>query len=424
MNEWDLNQWLHHLEYRHKDEIQLGLDRMKQVAEKMALESPDCPVITVTGTNGKGSTVAALEAVYHTAGYKVGAYTSPHLIHFNERIKVCREQISDDALCTAFSLIEQARGAIMLTYFETATLAALWYFKQHHLDLIILEIGIGGRLDAVNIIDPDVSVITTVDFDHQFYLGNTLELIGYEKACIMRQGRGFVYADLNPPVTVLETADRLATKAFYYQQDYSITEQDTTWDFVSPQRSIAQIPKPEIQLKSAAAALCTVIHLQDRLLVSDDAIKRAMTGLYVPGRLQLQRGSVNMLFDVSHNPQSVNLLAQRIKSLNPSGRVHAVFSALADKDIRAMIIPLRDCVHRWYPAQLDHKRAGSADFLREKFKEAEMSVDICYNSPLIAFQTALNQAITGDLIVVYGSFFTVGQVLATEYNRVEQEEIK
>lgn len=409
-NDWDLNRWLNHLEHRHTQEIQLGLARILKVAKKLDLLSQACKVISVAGTNGKGSTVAALETIYHTAGYCVGTYTSPHLIHFNERIRVSMLPISDTDLCHSFNIIEKARGDINLTYFEMTTLAALWHFKQLALDIIILEVGLGGRLDATNIIDADLAIITTIDFDHQDFLGDTLEAIAFEKAGILRKEQPFIYADINPPGSILAVGKELSAPGYLFAHDYFLQEHELTWSFNIQDWQFNDLPKPQIQLKSASAALIACFILNQDLPISKAHISKAMIDIFIPGRLQLQQGEISILYDVSHNAQSVRLLAETLKKRDKSTQVHAVFSALRDKDIFNLIFSLKDCVSRWYPAQLDNNRAASKDLLLAKFKEAEIFVEICYNNPLIAFEMALNQAKAGDLIVVYGSFYTVGQV--------------
>lgn len=410
-----LNEWLHDLETRNAQEIQLGLTRIKEVVQIACLQCPESRVITVAGTNGKGSTVTALETIYHTAGYKVGAYTSPHLIHFNERIRVNLVPISDDDLCQAFNTIEKVRGEIVLTYFEMTTLAALWHFKKKKLDILILEVGLGGRLDATNIIDADLSIITTIDYDHQDYLGNTLDAIGYEKAGILRLGKPFIYGDKNPPASVIDRAKELAAPTYLYDNDFLIHENDSFWSIHYGQKLndalVNQLPKPSIQLKSAAAAITACLLLKNELPIAYTHFQSAMERIFIPGRLQLHRGSVNILYDVSHNHQSVSLLAQTIKKIK-TRKVHAVFSALKDKDIFNLIMPLKDCVDYWYPAQLENKRAVSADLLIRILRDAAISVEFCYNDPLIAFEAAFKQSRPNDLIVVYGSFFTVSHVVA------------
>lgn len=416
-SEWNLTEWLKDLETRNAQEVQLGLRRIKSVAEKMQLLKPNCPVIMVAGTNGKGSTMSALERIYHTAGYNVGAYTSPHLIQFNERIRVNLEPISDALLCEAFGLIEAAREQTVLTYFEVATLAALWFFKTQPLDIILLEVGLGGRLDATNMIDADVAIITTIDFDHQDFLGDTLAAIGYEKAGILRSHKPFIYADINPPVTILEVAKDLATESYFLNKEFSINEETESWSLQIAEQEIKNLPKPSIQLKSAAAAIVATTLLHSLLPITEKDLRLAMKHIFIPGRLQYEEGEVSVLYDVSHNAQSVRLLSKTLSQLPKKTTIHAVFSALKDKDIVSLIEPLKDFVDYWYPALLDSKRAISANLLLSLFKNAEIFVETCYNSPLLAFETALSQAKPGDLIVVYGSFFTVGHVMAAKPNR-------
>lgn len=421
-SDWDLNHWLTVLENRHKEEIKLGLTRIRAIAQSLDLLNPKSQVITVAGTNGKGSTVSALETLYQGAGYKVGAYTSPHLLRYNERIRMNLEPIPDDALCQAFRLIEKARGSVTLSYFETTTLAALWYFKEHAMDLMILEVGLGGRLDATNIIDADLSIISTIDFDHQEFLGDTLEAIGFEKAGILREGKPFIYADNNPPASIIKQAERLHCPSYFYDNEYAFVENARDWVFTGLGHSLT-LPKPHIQLKAASAAIMASFLLNEVLPLSYAHRVDAMTKISIPGRLQLCPGDVSVLFDVSHNPQSARLLAKHLLTLGVKGKIHAVFSALKDKDIFGLILPLKDCVDNWYPAQLDYKRAASAEEILSNLRQAEIISNFCYNSPLIAFNAARSQSKSGDLIVVFGSFFTVSHVMSAEYSTLMRKEI-
>lgn len=387
------DQWLLRLEQRHVDLIRLGLDRVGTVAHRLDLQSWSCPVITVAGTNGKGSTVAALESIYRTAGYQVSAYTSPHLFDFNERIRHNAQAISDEALCQAFDVIESAREHIELTYFEMTTLAALWFFKQHPSDLIILEVGLGGRLDAVNIVDSDVAVITGIDFDHQAYLGNTREEIAFEKAGILRFGKPLVYADSNPPAAIVASAHALSCPLLVRGIDF---------DPIQPLSSL----HPHAQA-SARAVSCL---LQDRLPVSEQTCLAGIRNASIPGRMQKIKGRCDYLFDVAHNAQSVLYLAENLKRYRYR-QIHAVFSALADKDVRAMIKQMRDCVTYWYPATLPVARTIHANQLLNVFSEENIPVQHCYASPQEAFDKALERVSAEDLIVVFGSFFTVESVM-------------
>jgi dihydrofolate synthase/folylpolyglutamate synthase len=427
-NDWQLNHWLVHLETRHNQEIQLGLSRITTVAGQLKLLTPACKVITVAGTNGKGSTVAALEMIYHTAGYKVGSYTSPHLIHFNERIKINTTPITDKELCHYFQIIEDERKEIPLTYFEMTTLAALLHFKQYNLDVIILEVGMGGRLDATNIIDADVAIITTIDFDHQEFLGTTLEAIGFEKAGIVRSQKPIIFADDHPPNSILEVAKSLNAPIYLYGKHFEVHEHGEVFNFKflgkidNSAKKLYDLPRPHIQIKSVAAALTASLLLERSLPISLAQFSEAMSAIFLPGRLQLCNKPRRILYDVSHNPQSAKLLASYIK-LNIKTKIHAVFSALGDKDIYGLIFPLKDCVDHWYPALLDNKRAATPDLLLSGFKDAEIFTELCYNSPLIAFTAALSQAKDEDLIVVYGSFYMVSQVMVAQHQLMEQKEI-
>lgn len=407
-------EWLEYLENRHQQEIQLGLSRIKQVAESLDLINPKAMVITVAGTNGKGSTVATLEAIYLEAGYQVASYTSPHISVFNERIRINQKQITDQQLCAAFRVIEEVRGETHLTYFEMATLAALWHFKQHSLDLIILEVGLGGRLDATNIIDPDLAIITTIDFDHQAFLGDTKEAIGYEKAGILRPNKPMIYADKNPPASIIKHALALNSPTYLLGVDYNYRFNDETLEFAFQKHTI-HLPKPKLHCNSVSAAIMTSLLMQERLPVNLIHLEKAVETVFLAGRLQLISDKILTLLDVSHNPQAVEYLAEFINKNHSKKIVHAVFSALKDKDISGLIAPLRNCVNHWYPARLQNKRAASIEQLTEAFSLYNLR-PFCHNDILSAYQAACNQANAGDLIVVYGSFITVDKVMSAVSN--------
>ncbi len=409
LSDYNLNEWLEYLENSHQQEIQLELSRVQQVAAALDLLAPKAKIISVAGTNGKGSTVATLEAIYHSAGYQVASYTSPHLFNFNERIKINQKPISDQDLCKAFCLIEQGRGSIQLTYFEMTTLAALWHFKQHKLDLIILEVGLGGRLDATNIIDSDLAIITTIDLDHQQYLGSTKEAIGYEKAGILRANKPFVYADKNPPKTIVDQALALGTKAYFMDEDYNfcLVEESLELNF---QGIRVKLPKPKLHLSSVVAALIASLLLKKEMPINPSNWELGLKTAFIPGRLQVIKSNHSTLLDVSHNPQAARHLAQFISDFKPKKSVYAVFAALGDKDIPALIASLNDYVDFWLPALLTTKRASSKEQLLQAFGLYGLS-PTCYNNPLLAYKAAIAQAKLDDLIVVYGSFYTVSAVL-------------
>lgn len=410
----DLKEWLTDLETRHAQEINLGLSRVETVAQKLTLHQLPMPVISVAGTNGKGSTVATLEAIYCEAGFRVGSYTSPHLLHFNERIKINKNPISDKVLVAAFEVIESERGDVPLTYFEMVTLAALWIFKQQPLDLVILEVGLGGRLDATNVVDNDLAIITTIAFDHHEYLGTTLEAIGYEKAGIMRANKPCIYADLNPPLTILQEANRLEVPLMKLGHDYHYTIDAQGFCFQHNRENI-NLPKTQFHPHAIAAAIMALRCLQEVLPIHPSRLAQGLKNIVLLGRHQVKyKEGKTLVFDVAHNPQSAAYLADFIEASFPSKVVHAVFSGLDDKDISGMIEPLMSKVSYWYPARLWGKRAISSEKLLEIFRAHEINLDLCHNSPFLAYQAAFHQAHPGDLIVVYGSFLTVAAVLEKE----------
>lgn len=407
-----LSAWLSLLEHRHTKEIQLGLTRIKQVAQTLDLLHPKALVITVAGTNGKGSTVALLESIYRAAGYCVASYTSPHLLLFNERIKINQQPISDAQLVSAFEVIEAAKGDILLTYFETVTLAALWYFKQHTLDIIILEVGLGGRLDATNIIDNDLAIITTIALDHMDYLGQTLDAIGFEKAGILRKNKPFIYADTFIPQTIVEKATHLANQSYWNTRDYHYKVIGKDWHFSLDKQTIV-LPLSPLHGHSVGAAVMATFCLQTQLPVNHQQLSQGIQSAVLPGRFQIFRNQYTTIFDVAHNPQAADYLADCLTQYYPNATIHAVFSALADKDLIGIIAPLVSVVDYWYPALLQSARAATKQQLMSAFHANEVSVELCYNSPILAYESACQQVLVDDIIVVFGSFITVAQVLST-----------
>ena len=416
-----VDDWLSYLERSHSQEIQLGLERVGSVAKRLNLITCDPIVITVTGTNGKGSTVAALEAIYVAAGYKVGTFTSPHLMVFNERIRQNQRMISDEDLCAAFLAIELGREDTPLTYFEITTLAALWFFRQTSLDIILLEVGLGGRLDATNIIDADLAIITTVDLDHQDYLGDTIEKIGFEKAGIFRTSKPVIYADTNPPTSVIDEAIRLKTPFYYLAKSEAARGMTNSFHYtfeLTPSEIIinssAHFPKPNIHPNAAAAAFMATTCLQEMLPVSPTHVSEAMENVSIRGRQQVVGRAIKTIFDVSHNPQAVLLLAEFVRKFTPKHKVHAVFSGLKDKDLCGLIKPMISCVDVWYPALLKGPRSANESLLKAAFFAANNTTPTCFQDPLKAYQAAVKSATEGDVILVYGSFFTVRDVMGHE----------
>lgn len=417
-----LSELLSQLENRHSQEIQLGLTRIKEVAARLDLLHPSCPVITVGGTNGKGSTVALLESIYTEAGYSVGSYTSPHLLAFNERIHVNKKPISDLDLIIALKSIEEGRGAVHLTYFEIATLAALWHFRQQKLDVIILEVGLGGRLDATNLIDTNLAIITTVDKDHEDFLGDTVEKIGYEKAGILRKETPCIYADYTPPLTVINHAANLEVPLYFNGRDYSYKETTHVFHFILNNQSF-DFPLTHFHNNAVAASLMAAFCLQDKLPLNYFHCQQGLENATLKGRLQWVEGPIRTLIDVAHNPQSARYLATHLTECKPTGRIHAVFSVLADKDIPEIISPLKPIVNQWYPALLDNKRAATSKQLLTSLKEHDVNCELCYNDPVLAYQAACDNASSGDLIVVFGSFFMASAILSFLDNSLYSKEI-
>lgn len=411
MNHQSVQDWLTILENRHQQEIQLGLERVSQVAARLNLLRPGVPVIQIAGTNGKGSTLAALESIYFHAGYQVAAYTSPHLIVFNERIRINQQMISDEALLKAFNAIEEGRQEIHLTYFEVATLAALWHFKNEEVDVILLETGLGGRLDACNIIDNDLAIITTIDYDHEAFLGNTLESIAYEKAGIMRAGKPVIYADTTPPVTILQQVNQLGAIPYFLQKHYSIEWRQNKVYFHNEKMTV-EINTGLHSHASAAAVMASII-MQNNLPINQEQLIQGLQKASIPGRMQeIQVAGKTCIMDVSHNPQSVRYLAESIAKKSRK-KIHAVFSVLADKDLTRMLEPLLPLVDYWYPAILPNKRAATKEQLLIALNDYGVNEKICHNTPFAAFKRACQVADNDDMIVVFGSFLMVGAVLAS-----------
>ncbi len=415
---WTLEQWLYYLEHRHSQAIQLRLVNAAHVATVMNVLKWSIPVITVGGTNGKGSTVTALAAIYQAAGYRVGQFTSPHLFRFNERICINQQPIADADLCQLFSRIETARAETSLTYFEMSLIAALLYFKEASLDVLILEVGVGGRLDATNIIDADLAIVTTVDLDHQDLLGADKEAIGAEKAGIFRKGQPCIYADFLPPSSLLCHAQSLETKMLRLGEDYDFHIVDNQLHIQHPFQSTPLVlPLPTLHPHAAVSAVIASLCLQTQLSVSEKDWSTAMQTMRIPGRQLWVPGEISFLYDVAHNPQAAIALAQCIENKLAAteklrqGKIHAVFSALKDKDVCGLIRPLSPIVEQWYPAGLSGQRAASQEQLQIAFRDVLGEQPHCYADPIQATQAALAAAKPGDWIIVYGSFLLVGAVM-------------
>ncbi len=433
----NLDQWLDHQQQQHPDAIALGLDRVREVARRLGIARPATRVVTVAGTNGKGSTVAFIEAIARGAGLRVGAYTSPHLLRYNERIRIDGIDVDDAALILAFERIEAARTntpcvssnvtaawPIALTYFEFGTLAALLLMQEEKLDLAILEVGLGGRLDAVNIIDADVAMITTVDLDHQDWLGNDREAIGVEKAGVMRSGKPVVLGENDPPASVLRHAYRIGAKAIRAGCDYLVESAPDGWRWRDPGR-IIELPEPVIaapvQRANAAAAIAALRALEaDGMpVISDTAIAQGVASARIPARMQrftiaVADGEAEAIIDVAHNPQAAQELARALAAQPTSGATDAIFSGLGDKDLPGVVGALAAQVRHWFLFGLDTEtdRGLSAAQLRQRLGKTLVDTQITQCSDVTdALACAKHRLRDGDRLLVFGSFFTAAAAL-------------
>ncbi|HWL28148.1 MAG TPA: bifunctional tetrahydrofolate synthase/dihydrofolate synthase, partial [Burkholderiaceae bacterium] len=459
----NLQDWLAYLESLHRVSIDLGLDRIRAVLDKLQLQLPFVK-ITVGGTNGKGSTCAMLEAILLASGYKVGMYTSPHLVEFNERIQVNGEMATDEEIILQFQRIEATRGDISLSYFEYTTLAALMLFEERKVDAAVLEVGLGGRLDAVNVVDTDCAIITSVDIDHTQYLGDTREKIGFEKAHIFRRGRPAICADPMPPKTIIEHASAVGADLWLFGKDFNYSGDRQQWAYGGRQQRRSGLAYPSLrganQLLNAAAALAALEALRPRLVVPQQAVRLGLSHVSLPGRLQIVPGTPVIVLDVAHNPHAAAALGQNLDAMSYFPATHAVVGMLNDKDIHGVIARLATRVTHWYCASLEGPRGTSGEDMarivrevidstagkarmednsrevkripsegtevaandgvavrpgvRAAAKPAALGQPVVvstFENPVQAFTAAQKQATGNDRILVFGSFATVGPVL-------------
>lgn len=403
-----LGDWLRFIEQQHPRTIALGLDRVAAVLSRMDTRV-GAPVITVGGTNGKGSMCAMLERILREAGYRTGLYTSPHLLRYNERVRIAGAEADDAALCEAFEAVERARGTVPLTYFEFGTLAAFYAFQKQEIDVAVLEVGLGGRLDAVNIVDADCAVLTSVGIDHVDYLGPTREDIGREKAGIFRAGRPAVIAEPDPPRSVVEAA---GVKLFL-GKDFGYQAQGAQWSYWGPAGRRAGLAHPalrgRIQLRNAAAALCALDSVRERLPVAMQDIRRGLASVELAGRFQVLPGRPQVILDVAHNAEAAATLARNLADSGFAAETFAVCGMLRDKDIGAVVREISPRVTRWHVASLPGPRGAAADEIASHLGNAAVEK---FASPAAAFAAARERAGESDKIVVFGSFLTVGDVIA------------
>jgi len=418
--------WLAYIERLHPQGIALGLERVAAVWRRMAL-ALECATIVVAGTNGKGSTCAMLEAVLRAGGYRTGLYTSPHLLKFNERVRIDGREVDDAPLAHAFAVVEKARieaPEIALTYFEFTTLAALAVFARAGLDCAILEVGLGGRLDAVNIVDADCAILVSVDLDHQDYLGDTREKIGWEKAHIFRVGKPAIVSDPRPPATVAEVAQQIGARLLLLGRDFGYAGQHDAqvqqWKFwyaggAQPvTRNGLSYPalRGANQLLNASAALAALEALRDRLPVPMQAIREGLIGVEWPGRFQLLPGRPVVVLDVAHNPHAAAVLADNLSNIGFASYTHAVFGMLADKDVAGVVRLLKGKVDVWHLASLPGPRGMTASDLALVLSDCGVDGEVlAYADPVQAYAGAVGRAGENDRIVAFGSFLTVAGVM-------------
>ena len=407
--------WLAHLETLHPKTIALDLERVAQVKQRLNLH-PDFPIIVVGGTNGKGSVCAMLESMLQAAGYRIGCYTSPHLLDYNERVRIAKQQASDAQLCAAFAKIEQVRGDIPLTYFEFGTLAAVQCFVEQAVEVAILEVGLGGRLDAVNVFDSDCAVVASVDIDHTEYLGNTREQIAYEKAGIFRAGKVAVFGDLDMPAPIVAEAQRRGAQLWRLGEQFSFTAGAQQWNYRGLGGTRSALPYPALrgafQLHNASTALAALDALKDKLPVSMAAVRRGLVEVVLPGRFQVLPGRPMLILDVAHNPHAARSLAQNLADMPPSGKTFALFAMLKDKDMAGVVRVLKEQVDVWLVAGIAAPRgATAAELAQVLLSEDVRGAVLSFATITEALHHACNEAAENDRILAFGSFYTVAEVM-------------
>ena len=411
-----LEKWLKWQESLHFTAIELGLERCRRVANNMGLLKPAYNVISVAGTNGKGSSVTMLDKILRNAGYKVGRYTSPHLLRYNERICINGEEVSDSELCESFDRIDRARGDISLTYFEFGTLTALDLFRQHNVDLAILEVGLGGRLDAVNVLDADVALITSIDIDHQQWLGDNRESIAREKAGIFRNKAPAICSDPKPPQSLLDCADALGTPLSVLGRDFKLSTNHGFWSWNTDNVSLQKLPRPmqfcDFQLENAAGVLMVLEKIKHDYTVSIEHIKDGLSSFRLNGRMQFLPGRIPKILDVAHNSESVKVLVKNLSRIPCLGQTHLIVGMLKDKDHPEVFKVLNNIADSWNIITLTEDRGSDAKTLISELEILGIKENVTeYTSVGQALDKLEELAMIGDRIVVTGSFLTVGAAL-------------
>ncbi len=422
--EKSLADWLAYCEALHPTVIDMGLARVHAVADRMGLAFA-CPVITVAGTNGKGSSCAMLASILGQAGYRTGVFTSPHLVDFEERCRIRGDIVQSAELVCAFAAVEQARGEISLTYFEFTTLAILQTLATANLDVVILEVGLGGRLDAVNIIDADCALITSIDLDHMEFLGTTREAIGFEKAGIMRPGKPVVVSDPVPPQSIVDHARAIGADLWRFGDDFNFSGDKQQWGWAGRGRRYSGLAYPALrganQLVNAAGVLAALAAVRDLLPVTAQSVRGGLAMVELPGRFQIVPGQPTLVLDVAHNPHSVAALKENLDAMGFYPCTHAVFGAMSDKDLTAMLARIGPLVDKWYFTDLPTPRAATGQQLAAQWQACdagEKAPSSRHVSPADALAAAVGAADPADRIVVFGSFYTVGGILKTGVPRL------
>ncbi len=411
-----LAEWLSWQESLHATEIELGLERCRQVAANLGLLQPPFTVISVAGTNGKGSSVVMLDSILRRAGYTVGCYTSPHLVRYNERVRINGEEAGDAALCRAFERINEARGDISLTYFEFGTLAALELSREAGVDVALLEVGLGGRLDAVNVFDADAALVTAIDLDHQNYLGDTRELIAVEKAGIYRADRPAVCSDPRPPITLREHADGIGAQLFQLDDAFCIERHADSWDWSCGDSRWPELPYPDpfntCQVQNAAGVLMVLHALRERFPVTVEAIREGLAGFRLNGRFQVIPGELPYVLDVAHNRQAAQTLLENLQHVPSQGRTHVIIGMLRDKDRLGVFEVLNEAADTWHTISLTNARGATADKLTAELEAMQTGKPVTTQNTMEAALAAVRaEAGTGDRVLITGSFLTVGAAL-------------
>ena len=421
-----LDDWLAHCERIHPKTIDMGLDRVQTVLQRLGLEF-DVPVFTVAGTNGKGSTCAMLESILLQAGYRVGLYAKPHLVHFEERCRINGKMVDADVLLPHFEAVEAARGDVSLTYFEFTTLVIARALAAAELDVVILEVGLGGRLDAVNAIDTDCAIITSIDLDHTDYLGPDRESIGREKAGIMRTGRPVIVSDPMPPQSVKDHAQAIDADLWRFGRDFNYSGDKLQWSWAGRSKRYNSLAYPALrganQLLNASGVLAALSAMHHRLPITAQAVRNGLALVELPARFQIVPGQPTLVLDVAHNPHAVAALANNLDQMAFYPRTFAVFGAMVDKDISSLLTRMLPLVDAWYCTDLPTPRAALAEALVEMLRDAVAGARAkgtvlpaelelrAYQDPASALRAALEAADPTDRIVVFGSFYTVGGVM-------------